>query len=568
MTGDQIALAPAPVDSSGRIAFRLRIGVTGHRDLGLGRVQEITRRVRAELTSLTRLLPRDGPTPVELSVLSQLAEGADRLVANEVLKLAADQGRRAMLEAVLPMHRDSYASEQNWDDTSRAEFTALLEHAILVSEPRRASYEENRHTSHAFERAGQNIIARCDVLLAIWDGGPTGGRGGTAETLLAAAAEGKPCVWIPVDPAQAVRDNLKPGTSGEFHDRVAERAAVPDDRAVTPPADFPPDVLEPLRESFAHLQRFNGERLPAGFGQRLRDEFGFPGGAEDWVAPFFLRAATLAGKYQTRFSRSTRVICLLAIVAAGTLGVHLSLNSNSAWDWGEVASLAALTVVFVIVRRQEFHARWMSYRFLAERLRSARFLIPIGADVQWAMNSDAVYIERHSSDWALRAVEEFWQSERQRRTPEDKPVSTDVLQRRLRGDWIDRQIQYHSKREKYHRTWNRFLAAASTALFACTVVCAVLDACAISKSVTGCLSVVLPATAASLGALFTIRQHRQLAERSAKMTGELKRARHAIASAGSRKALAAAAVETARIMTDESDDWMDALWFLDVDHPG
>ena len=88
----------------------------------------------------------------------------------------------------------------------------------------------------------------------------------------------------------------------------------------------------------------------------------------------------LAGDYQTRFTRSAQAITLLAIIAAAFLGVHLSLSSNPICDWGEVASLVAITAIFFILRFREFHERWISYRFLAERLRSARFLIPAGVD--------------------------------------------------------------------------------------------------------------------------------------------------------------------------------------------
>lgn len=52
-----------------------------------------------------------------------------------------------------------------------------------------------------------------------------------------------------------------------------------------------------------------------------------------------------------------RAITLLAIIAAASLGVHLSLNSNPAWDWAEVACLVAITVIFFILRQHEFHDR-------------------------------------------------------------------------------------------------------------------------------------------------------------------------------------------------------------------
>ena len=552
-------------DPSGRIAFRLRIGVTGHRKLS--QVPEIAARVQTELTRLVELTAADGSTIIELAVISQLAEGADRLVVDEVLSAAADRGRQARLEAVLPMHRDSYASAQGFTAASQREFDALMEEASLVIEPRRTVDGDGGDTALVYETAGRSLITRCDVLIAIWDGQPTGGRWGTAETLLAAASEGKPCVWIPTNPKESIQDNLMPGTSEGFRQLVGTRSAVPSDCA-RPPQVLPKDVLKPLRESLAPLQHFNRARLPAEFGGRLIDEFGFPGGEEDWIAPVFLRADVLAAKNQVRFAWSARAVSLLAITAAVMLGVHLSLSSSPLWDWAEVTSLAAVTIVFLVLRQREFHRRWMSYRFLAERLRSARFLIPAGVDLQWAMSMVAVYIERHSSDWILRAFDEFWQSERQRRRTKSRALDGDIMKRRLTDDWIGKQIAYHLRRSRDHRRWHRILLVTIMALFAGTIVCAVLDASAIARNVTGCLSVVFPTAAASLGALLTVRQHRELAERYSRMSSDLAVAQQAAKDAENRRTLAKVGAQAARIMAEENDDWLGALWFLDVEHPG
>ena len=93
-------------DPSGRIAFRLRIGVTGHRSLDAP--GKIAARARQELKRLVGLLPAEGSTTVGLAVISQLAEGADRLVVREALA-AAKPDYPARLEVVLPMRRDAYA---------------------------------------------------------------------------------------------------------------------------------------------------------------------------------------------------------------------------------------------------------------------------------------------------------------------------------------------------------------------------------------------------------------------------------------------------------------------------
>ena len=77
----------------GRIPFRLRIGVTGHRKL----VDEeaIAGQVRGILHRIRELVPSSSYTSVLFTVVSPLAEGANRLVAREVLKIEGGQPRAA-----------------------------------------------------------------------------------------------------------------------------------------------------------------------------------------------------------------------------------------------------------------------------------------------------------------------------------------------------------------------------------------------------------------------------------------------------------------------------------------
>jgi hypothetical protein len=602
-----------PDQSAGRITFRLRIGVTGHDNLSDR--ERLDERVRGELGRLIGWLDAGGSTTIELAVISQLADGADRLVVAAVRGAAEKRGRHARLEVVLPMQRDVYARAQEFGTDSRREFDELLHQASLVSvsEPRYAGDGHSGAAAHAYEAARRRLIASCDIMLALWDGKQAGGRGGTAETrpadapagkprvwiptdpaetLLAAASAGKPCIWIPTDPAEAVVDNFAPRKGDDFYfphlsayhfyQMVARRAAVPADGASQPldPEDLPRDTLRPLRESLERLERYNDERLPPKFGLCLRDYEKSGEEEENWIAPYFLRASMLAAEYQRRFVWSARSITLLAIVAAGVLGVHLSLNSNPAWDWAEVGSLVALTAIFLVLHRRKFHDRWISYRSLAERMRSARFLLPAGVDFPLFTPTVTAYIERHPADWIQRAFDEFWQDQRRRRREslrkresqrgrERAPEThDDALKQRLADTWIGSQIDYHKERTSEHLLWQRIMLITILVLFAAAVIAAILDASEVNKSVTGFLSVLLPAAAASLGALLTIRQHQQLAERSHQVSEGLEQVQRDIQTAGDRRMILSAAARAARIMAEENEDWLGALWFLDVEHPG
>ena len=121
----------------------------------------------------------------ELVVVSSLAEGADRIVAQA--GLAA--GFR--LHVVLPLSRTEYARDFA-TQASRAAFERLLDRASAVFELQGAADERPR----AYEAAGLFMLANIDLLIAIWDGEAAAGVGGTAEIVNRAIADGILVVWL------------------------------------------------------------------------------------------------------------------------------------------------------------------------------------------------------------------------------------------------------------------------------------------------------------------------------------------------------------------------------------
>lgn len=151
----------------------VRIGVTGHRVL-----QDEEGVTRAVDELLDRLAAGGG---VVMELRSGLAEGADRLVADCVL---ARPGAR--LVGMLPLPPEDYMADFG-TPASQAAFRTLLDRAaaVVVVEP--APTREA-----AYERAGRAIVDASDVLVALWDGEGSRGRGGTAEIVAYAMDRGVP----------------------------------------------------------------------------------------------------------------------------------------------------------------------------------------------------------------------------------------------------------------------------------------------------------------------------------------------------------------------------------------
>lgn len=118
-------------------------------------------------------------------MVSSLAEGADRVAVQR-----ARERLSARLIAILPFAPTDF-SRDFANAASRREFFTLLAVADdVVCVPRQ------RTRQAAYARAGGAIVDRSDVLLAVWDGRPSQGTGGTADVVSRARKRALPVVWI------------------------------------------------------------------------------------------------------------------------------------------------------------------------------------------------------------------------------------------------------------------------------------------------------------------------------------------------------------------------------------
>ena len=124
----------------------------------------------------------------KLVLLSGLAEGADRLAAFVAL------GRGWALNAVLAFHRTRF-EEDFPDPASVGEFRALLAAAADVAEPGRSAHV-GKPGEDGYDAVARRLLDRSDVLIAIWDGQGSQGRGGTVEVIEAARENGTAVTWI------------------------------------------------------------------------------------------------------------------------------------------------------------------------------------------------------------------------------------------------------------------------------------------------------------------------------------------------------------------------------------
>ncbi|RKN39785.1 hypothetical protein [Streptomyces hoynatensis] len=158
----------------------MRVGITGHRGLA-GHVEEQVRALlRAEL---------GGYGPGGLVGVSCLADGPDSWFAEAVLGLGG------VIEAVVParQYRDGLPE---WHHSL---YDALLGRAATVHET-----GMDASTSEAHMAGSELLVGLVDRLIAVWDGKPARGYGGTADVVAHAERTGVPVriLW----PEGATRD--------------------------------------------------------------------------------------------------------------------------------------------------------------------------------------------------------------------------------------------------------------------------------------------------------------------------------------------------------------------------
>ena len=397
------------------LPFMLCVGITGHRAEALG--DKAARALPARISAVLETIGKSGlalferersgfsKAAPELHFVSAIADGSDQIAAEAALSLGWE------LQAILPFRRSDYR-ESLADVPGRESFDTLLERASRVLE----LPGDEPGDVEAYVMAGRATVAHCDLLIAVWDGKPARGRGGTAEVVEMAIARGRPVIHIPPEPhepAKLLWAAFDPVVDTSGADPMSERPFDEDhvDRMLTAVL-LPP----PGKQEHRFIARFFKERLP-----RFRPRFEY----RLLLAAAGVRRIRLSDFTETQSAiwieqewREFREKCIDAndISAqidlleeayswADRLATNLALTYRSghifSFVMGGVAvcmglgafmfphlkiqeAMAEMVVTLAVIlnahigSKREWHRRWLDYRQLAERLRPMRSLKLLG----------------------------------------------------------------------------------------------------------------------------------------------------------------------------------------------
>jgi len=414
------------------------VGFSGHRSVE--NPAGVVRAITAALESLRN------EAPGEWLALSSVADGSDQMFVAQARSLGLSW------HAILPLPKAEFAKDFSAADWNAVE--TMLTHAEHVH-----VITENGTREDAYLDCGMETVNGADVLLAVWDGQPARGKGGTADVVHYASSLGKPVIVIDAHTLAVRRENF--------------------------------DKLERTDKTLVNLNK-----LPAGSTGWGDNPFKAPGPIFAFQQKCDFAASHGAPQFRRLIVLTVVFHVVATLIAAAALSFDLHLL---AIPWLKLLCLAgALGVALVLRHHHHSHHSWVRCRLAAEFCRSAL--------ATWGLPRAAPLFE----DLDLPGVRGLTRSLHilHSRSANAQPVPMDEFRRIYLKKRIDDQLAYYRRQEAralplFGRLKMGFWVATILAM-ACTLAYAICDIghFEVSKSVQTMLFYFLPISLPVIAASF------------------------------------------------------------------
>jgi hypothetical protein len=561
------------------LPYELRVGVTGHRQLA--DEPAVARAVERLLNHITATLNRASAAPLLWTVVSPLAKGADRIVADAVLARS-----NARLQVITPLPMPDYRTDFV-EAADLQEFERLLARASSVHElGERATtgvtptVAEGAERNIAYFLVGEQVVDACEILICIWNGGPAKGVGGTAEIVQYALQRERTVLWIHAD---------RPDAAAAFVTSVKDPDLAKPDKMVVQSAPLP-TVAKRLSRGYHQQAAYTAdtslgqafcstqEPLVVQPLQKVATASGLPAAClEAVLAPLagpYVRADLLAMLYQKRYTHATNAVLYLAASAVTAAVAQVLFFPAQPWlILFEVVAMLAVFVVWWYSRREAWHEKWLHDRYLAEQLRGAMFLTLLVAPSRDTAREDPLPFYPGPQQWIELTVAILAQAAANGLPP----VPFDPLKRFLLNAWLRDQQTFHTgnAKRKARRAERRHLLG--TFLFGATLLMASLHLAGVGHQTSDEVArllrpdlwitffvLVLPVWAAAIHAVSAQLELHRIAARSTRMAHMLDWLAHRAERARTLPELREVALEAAELMAKETREWWALLSFQDV----
>lgn len=446
--------------------------------------------------------------PGEWIAVSSAAAGSDLLFAR------AAAARGMAWQALLPLPESEFRKDFAEDEWAEAE--ALLRSAESVTAlPGGAEREE------AYLDCGIETVNACDVLVALWDGEPARGRGGTADMVAYAREIGKPLVVIDPETGELRRDNLAR-----------------------------------LRPADAELEFLNA--LPDAGGDGAT-------GARDIVMRLYRKADAAANRSAPQFRLLTVATVLLHVAATIVATAALAFDWHALLlPWAKLLLVLGALGAALAIRHYRAQRNWVRCRLAAEICRAA--LATWGMPRRSALFED---LDLPGERMLLRSLHVL-----HRRGAPERRANLDTFRQHYRRERLEDQLRYFRERTARAVPLLRRLRAgfaASTLLaIACMAAYALHRTLGLPPAPAGLeaiafqfLPIVLPVVAAAFVALVSINDLNRRVARYREMCELLEAAHRQAGVTHSWRSLEHLVRHTERALLHEVLEWHTLMSHLD-----
>ena len=207
-----------PPRTSLHLPIALAIGFTGHRKLpDEAKCREAIRKVLLEWIE---------KVPGVVYGVTSAAAGGDLLFAETCIEL------NLPIRVFLPLPKEQF--REDFDEPAWARAECVFEKALSVE----VTGAGEKLTERYYE-CGIETVQQSQLLIALWDGEPSQGLGGTADMVHFAKEQGRPVIWIHSATGAVQQFNVSPEILNDPEMRFLNGLPGP---AVPMPAGFPRDL--------------------------------------------------------------------------------------------------------------------------------------------------------------------------------------------------------------------------------------------------------------------------------------------------------------------------------------
>ena len=590
------------------IPYELRIGVIGHRKLD--NPDLVTKHVESLFGQLEDILKPSEVAPLKWAVISPLARGSDRLVA----QVAVDK-EDTHLEVILPYEEKKYRDRMEPEDEP-VEFDRLLDEATKITSLTAKAPDDPETTSWYLD-VGQALVDSSEMLVAIWrwDGSSPIGDDYTGKIIDYVLDSNRVVLWIHPDQlSEPVRMLVRQQIDGPIGycklPKAAEDLSLGYHQLYSYMNEQDLELAE-YNKAFATEKRYlekaaqeDSKSPPSSRISRLwqsilgiiprsgradkeaAQEDGDPAELErisrliqpilDHILPRFVRADKLTLKYQNGHINSSRALYYLAAFTVTVGAVQLILLPEyMILGIVEILVLAGVNLWAFISIKRGWHEKWLQDRYISEQLRIATYTMLLNEPPQ---KTAAGHPETLPKTLPFYAGPKDWLPSTVRQIIDQVPTQPIeeqdlcLIKKFIIKGWLKGQRKYHVdntiKKKKAHAIRQRIVLV----LFFATFVLTCLDVFNVANWTSPSniknpnqwfqfLSIVLPAWGAAVLAISKQMEYERIASRSAEMVRVLSPLIKRAEQSTTVPELRVVVQEAAQVMALENYEWCILLSF-------